>query len=100
ETLSELGVILVMFAVGLEFSLRRLGSVIPEAGLIGIIQVSSMLWLGYLAGQALGFTVWGSVFTGAALCISSTMIVVRVFGETGVAGRRAELTFGVLVIED
>src|SRR5262249_43962586 len=100
ETLAELGVILVMFAVGLDFSLRRLAAVIPEAGLIGIIQVSSMLWLGYLAGQALGFSVWGSVFTGAALCISSTMVVARVFAEEGVAGRRAELTFAVLVVED
>jgi CPA2 family monovalent cation:H+ antiporter-2 len=100
DTLAELGVILVMFAVGLDFSLRRLASVIPEAGLIGIIQVSTMLWLGYLAGQLLGFTVWGSVFTGAALCISSTMVVARVFAEEGVAGRRAELTFAVLVVED
>src|SRR5689334_8517378 len=46
ETLSEFGVILLMFSIGLEFSLRKLARVGPTAGLVMIIEVSFMLWLG------------------------------------------------------
>jgi CPA2 family monovalent cation:H+ antiporter-2 len=51
--LSELGVILLMFALGLEFSVRKLMRVGPTAGLTAVIQSSIMLWLGFLAGRAL-----------------------------------------------
>ncbi|MGQ0553406.1 MAG: cation:proton antiporter domain-containing protein [Planctomycetota bacterium] len=98
--LSELGVVLVMFSIGLEFSVKRLMAVIPTAGLIGIIQVSTMLWLGYLAGQALGWGTSQSIFAGAALAIASTMIVVKQFEEQAVPESLRELIVGVLVIED
>src|SRR5262245_65733549 len=65
RSLSELGVILVMFSVGLEFSVRRLLGVLPTAGMTGLIQISGMLWLGYLAGQAFGWTARESLFAGA-----------------------------------
>src|ERR1043166_2304646 len=44
HVLSELGVVLVMFSVGLEFSVRKLLRVVPTAGIIGVIQISAMLW--------------------------------------------------------
>src|SRR5213594_2560692 len=56
QTLSELGVILLMFSLGLEFSLRKLVEVAPTAGLAALVQSSFMIWLGYLAGRALGWT--------------------------------------------
>ncbi len=100
HTLAELGVILVMFGIGLEFSLKRLAAVIPTAGLVGIIQVSGMLWLGFMAGQALGWSVMQSVFAAAALSISSTVIVARVFAEQGLTAPWTELVLGVLLVED
>src|SRR5512141_3056571 len=51
QTLSELGVILLMFALGLEFSLRRLVGVGPRAGLTAVVQTSIMFWLGFAAGR-------------------------------------------------
>jgi monovalent cation:H+ antiporter-2, CPA2 family len=54
--LSELGVILLMFALGLEFSIRKLIRLGPTSGFIMLIQVGLMLWLGYMCGQALGWT--------------------------------------------
>src|SRR4030095_116300 len=45
QTLSEIGVILLMFSLGLEFSIRRLLELGPTAGLIGLIQCSLMMWL-------------------------------------------------------
>jgi CPA2 family monovalent cation:H+ antiporter-2 len=98
--ISELGVILVMFGIGMEFSLRRLGAVLPTAGVAAVTQIGLMLWLGYLVGQGLGWPVMDSVFLGAAVCISSTMVVARVFGEEGITGKRTELVFGILIIED
>jgi K+:H+ antiporter len=100
HALSELGVVLVMFSVGLEFSIRKLVRVVPTAGIVGLVQVSSMMWLGYASGQAFGWTRQESVFAGAIVAISSTMIVAKAFGEQGVGGTLAELVFGVLVVQD
>ena len=100
HTLSELGVILVMFSVGLGFSIRKFLGVVPTAGLTGLIQTSLMIWLGYLVGQALGWTGRESLFCGAIVAISSTMIVAKVFAEQRIRGKLADLVFGVLVVED
>ena len=98
--MSEIGVILLMFSLGLEFSLRKLIRIAPTAGLIAVIQCSLMIWLGYLAGQAFGWTGLESFFAGALIAISSTTIIVKAFAEQGVNGPVAELVFGVLIAED
>jgi len=98
--LSELGVILVMFAVGLEFSIRKMIRVMPVAGLAGLVQIGTMFWLGHLAGAILGLTPIERVFTGAILAISSTMIVAKAYAEEKVGGKLAEVVFGVLIVQD
>ncbi len=100
HTLSELGVILLMFSLGLEFSLRRLIRIGPTAGLIAVIQCSLMLLFGYVTGVAFGWTALESLFTGAIVAISSTTIIVKAFAEQGIGGRISELVFGVLIFED
>lgn len=100
ETLSELGVILLMFALGLEFSLRKLIRVGPTAGVTAVIQCGVMAWLGFLVGRAFGWTTMESIFTGAIVAISSTTIIAKVFDEQRVTGRLRELVVGVLLIED
>ncbi|MGH7922984.1 MAG: cation:proton antiporter [Candidatus Binatus sp.] len=100
HTLSELGVILLMFALGLEFSVRKLIRLGPTSGFITALQVGIMLWLGYLCGRALGWTPLESIFTGAILSISSTTIVAKAYQETPVSDRLRELVFGVLLAED
>jgi CPA2 family monovalent cation:H+ antiporter-2 len=100
HTISELGVILLMFALGLEFSVRRLVRVGPTSGFISILQVSLMVWLGYMVGQAMGWTSLESIFTGALLSISSTTIVAKVYEENKVPERLRELVLGVLLTED
>lgn len=98
--LAELGVILVMFSVGLELSIRKLARVVPTSGLVGLIQVGSMMWLGYMAGQAFGWTSEESLVTGGMIAISSTMIVARVFADERPARAVSETVFGVLVVQD
>jgi len=100
RTLSELGVILVMFSLGLEFSMRKLVQVGPTTGLAALVESSFMLWLGFVVGRAFGWTQLESVFAGACLAISSTTIVAKAFDEHGVKGRLRELVFGILIVED
>ena len=64
-----------MFSLGLEFSLRKLVRIGATSGLIMIIEVSTMLGLGYLAGRLLGFTPLEAIYTGAIVSISSTMMI-------------------------
>jgi CPA2 family monovalent cation:H+ antiporter-2 len=98
--LSELGVILVMFSIGLEFSVGRFIRVLPTAGLAGLIQIGGMIWLGYTAGRIFGWTWQESLFAGALVSISSTMIVASTFAEQKVEHRLSELAFGILIVED
>ena len=64
RTLAELGVILLMFSIGLEFSFKRLLQVGGAAGIAAITETSVMMGLGYLAGQLFGWTTLESVFLG------------------------------------
>jgi CPA2 family monovalent cation:H+ antiporter-2 len=100
EALAELGVILLMFSLGLEFSLRKLMRVGPAAMLIGLVQVSIMLWLGIVTGNLFGWTPLESLFTGALISISSTTIIAKAFDEQRVSGPTREIVFGVLIVED
>jgi CPA2 family monovalent cation:H+ antiporter-2 len=100
RTLSELGVILLMFSLGLEFSLRKLIRLGPRVALVAVLEVGLMLTLGYIAGQLLGWRPLTSAFAGAVVAISSTMIVARVLAEERAESALRDLVFGVLVVED
>ncbi len=100
QALSELGVILLMFSLGLEFTFRKLVKVSHQAGPVALFQCTVMISVGYLVGKLLGFTTMESIFTGAMIAISSTTIIVKAFQEQKVKGRVAELVFGILIIED
>ncbi|MCE9670835.1 cation:proton antiporter [Myxococcus stipitatus] len=99
-TLSEMGVILLMFSLGLEFSLRKLFSVGFTAGVTAVIQCSIMVWLGFVVGRAFGWTTLEGIFTGALIAISSTTIIAKAFDEQGIKGKLRELVVGVLIVED
>jgi CPA2 family monovalent cation:H+ antiporter-2 len=100
QVLAELGVILLMFALGLEFSLRRLLQVASTAGVIALATSTSMLWFGYMLGQAFGWTTIESVYAGAIISISSTTIIAKAFEEQQVKGKFTDVVVGVLIIED
>ncbi|RKH03599.1 potassium transporter [Corallococcus praedator] len=99
-TLSELGVILLMFSLGLEFSLRRLVQVGPTAGLTAVIQCSVMVWLGFIVGRAFGWTMLESLFTGCCIAISSTTIIAKAFDEQNIRGALRSIVVGILIVED
>jgi len=100
HALSEFGVVLVMFSVGLEFSIARFMKVLPTSGLTALVQISAMAWAGYELGQLFGWGGVTSLFLAAALAISSTMVVAKVFDEQPTDPAVRELVFGVLVVQD
>lgn len=100
RTLSELGVILLMYTIGLEFSLRRLGRLLPITGPAAAIETGLMVALGYLGGQLAGWNSRESLFAGAVVAISSTMIVAKAFEDRRPTRRMEDLVLGILIIED
>lgn len=98
---AEIGVIFLLFSLGLEFSFKKLAQVGKSASLIAAIEVVFMLAIGYLAGQFFGWSKMDSLFLGGILSISSTTIIVRAFDELGLKKRKfVSLVFGVLIVED
>lgn len=100
RTLSELGVILVMFSIGLELSLGKLIARGPSSAVAAALETTLMMSLGYLAAQAMGWSALESLFTGAIVAISSTTIIAKVFEERRMSGPLVDLVFGVLIVED
>lgn len=98
---TEIGVIFLLFSLGLEFSFKKLAHVGKSASITALFEVVSMVGIGFLTGLALGWSKMDSVFLGGNLSISSTTIIVRAFDELGLKGKRfVSLVFGVLIVED
>ena len=101
QTLSELGVILLMFSIGTELNLGKLAKIGLPAALTAAIEVWLMFTLGFLAGRILGWTTVECIFLGACVGISSTMLVAKAFAEAKLTGQPfAQLVFAILVFED
>ncbi len=101
NTLSELGVILLMFSLGLEFSLRKLKQVGAPAFIAAILEILLLFWVGYEIGRFFSWSTMASIFLGAMLSMSSTTVIIKVLGELGKMKERfAQLIFGILIIED
>jgi len=101
QMLARLGIVLLTFSIGLEFSfkqLRKIGITVIAAASVEIIL---MIGVGYQLGLALGWGVLESSLLGAMLSISSTMIIVRSLKESGgLDNEKARLVVGLLVVED
>jgi CPA2 family monovalent cation:H+ antiporter-2 len=93
-------VVLVMFAIGIEFRIARLLRVLPVSGATASMQIGVLFWIGFVAGNWLGWTTVQSLFLGASVAISSTMVVSAVFEERAVSPDVRELVLGILVLQD
>ncbi|MDP2875518.1 MAG: cation:proton antiporter [Holophaga sp.] len=100
HTLGELGVTLLMFSLGLEFSLGRLRLAGPSALLMAAIQAGAAASLGYLASLSFGWTTTESMFVGAALSIGSTMLIAKLFSEHEPPKALRDMVLSMLVVQD
>lgn len=98
---AEIGVVFLLFALGLEFSFKKLMNVGSTAFMTAITEVISMLIIGYLVGQLLGWGTMNSIFLGGMLSMSSTTIIIKAFNDLGLRNQRfTSIVFGTLVVED
>ncbi len=101
KTLAELGVIFLMFCLGLEFSLGKLFKVGATAFIAAFLEIVLMIWIGYEIGRWFDWNTMDSLFLGAILAISSTTIIVKALNDLKMKNQRfAQLIFGVLIVED
>ncbi|MDB4958447.1 MAG: potassium/proton antiporter rosb [Myxococcales bacterium] len=98
--LSELGVILLVFTIGLELRLSSVARLALTMGMTALFEVGFVVALGTLAARILGWPPTESLFAGALLGISSTMLVAKAFEARGWRGGFTELVFTLLVFED
>lgn len=101
EVWAQIGVIVLLFCLGLEFSFKRLLKVGGAASITALTEVGVMLLVGTGIGKLLGWPTTDCLFLGAMLSISSTTIIIRAFDELGVKEKKfVGLVFGVLVVQD
>ena len=99
--LAEIGIVLLLFVVGLEYPIAKLRSVGKKALVIATTEAFGTLALGYIVGQAMGLAFFDSLFLALAISVTSTVIVMRVLEELGMIKDKASvLLLGVAVIED
>ena len=98
---SEIGIIFLLFALGLEFSFKKLLKVGSSALITAMTQCVGMFILGFMVGEAIGWSNMESIFLGGMLSMSSTTIIIKAYDDLGLKEKPfAPLVFGALVFED
>ena len=98
---AEIGIILLLFTVGMEFPIRNLKKIGKKATIITVAEQIGTLVAGFFVGQALGFSFYDSLFIAVALSVSSTVVILKVLEELKILREEASnLTLGILIIED
>ena len=101
QTWADIGVIFLLFAMGLDFSFKKLMNVGMTAVIAAITVVCGMMFIGYTAGNAMGFSHMSSIFLGGMLSMSSTAIVFKAFSDMGLMQQKfTGIVLGILVVED
>jgi CPA2 family monovalent cation:H+ antiporter-2 len=101
EVWAEIGVIFLLFSLGLEFSFKKLMKVGGTASITATTQIVSMVFIGFLAGQWMDWSKMDSIFLGVILSISSTTIILKTFDELGVKAQKfAGIVIGSLIVQD
>jgi CPA2 family monovalent cation:H+ antiporter-2 len=101
EMLAELGMIFLLFALGLEFNLGKLKKVGSTAIVAATSEILLMLWVGYEIGRAFDWSSMDSLFLGSMLAMSSSTIIIKAVGDLGMKREKfTQLMFGILIVED
>lgn len=98
---ANIGIVFLMFGLGLEFSFKKLATVGGSAFVIAMTVMLAMIGIGYTVGQLMGWGNMDSVFLGCMLSMSSTMIILKAYEEYKLKNEKfAQLVLGTLVVED
>lgn len=98
---SEIGVIFLLFSLGLEFSFKKLGKVGGAASITALVEIIGVGLFGFVIGSFLGWKMMDCLFLGGMLAMSSTTIIIRAFDELGLKTEKfVGVVFGTLIVED
>ena len=101
EFWAQIGIIVLLFSLGLEFSFKKLIDVGGSAILTALIIVLGMMSLGFVVGRFLGYGLVNSIFLGGMISMSSTTIIIKALTDLNMRQRRfVPMTFAVLIVED
>ena len=101
DTWGEIGVLFLLFSMGLEFSFKKLLKMGSTAVVAALVIVLGMMALGFLSGKAMGWSTMDSLFLGGMICMSSTTIVFKALEDLGLGKHHfASISFGILIVED
>ncbi len=101
EFWAQIGIVVLLFSLGVEFSFKKLVNVGGSAVVTALIIVIGMMFTGYCIGHLMGFTNINSLFLGGMLSMSSTTIIIKAFNDLGLQQKKfASLVFAVLIVED
>ena len=101
EFWAQIGIIVLLFSLGLEFSFKKLIDVGGSAILTALIIVLGMMSLGFVVGKYLGYGLVNSLFLGGMISMSSTTIILKALTDLNMRQRRfVPMTFAVLIVED
>lgn len=98
---AEIGIIILLFSLGLEFSFKKLVNTGASAVVTALIIVAGMMCAGFAIGHFMGFTTVNSLFLGGMLSMSSTTIIIKAFTDLGLRQKKfASMVLAVLIVED
>lgn len=101
ETWSEIGMVFMLFGIGLEFSFKKLKKVGGTVGITALTELVTMCLVGFLIGKLLGWSQMDCIFLGAMLSISSTTIIAKAFDDMKLHREKfSGNVIGELVVED
>ena len=98
---SDIGVIFLLFALGLEFSFKKIVKVGGPAIIAALTIIFGMIFLGFMVGSAFGWSKMDALFLGGMICMSSTTIIYKAFQDLGLSQKKfAGLVMSILILED
>lgn len=101
QTWADIGVVFLLFALGLDFSFKKLMKVGGPATIAALTIIFGMVMLGFTVGVAMGWGRMNCIFLGGMLAMSSTSIIYKAFDDLGLRNKRfSSLVLGILIIED
>jgi len=101
KILADLGLVLLLFGLGLEFSWSKIRQIGVVVLIIGVVEILTMISVGYGLGRLLGWSRMDALFLGAALQISSTVIIMKILRDLGrLQLLSSKIVMGILVVED
>jgi CPA2 family monovalent cation:H+ antiporter-2 len=101
DSIANMGVVLLMFAVGVQFSLKELTAVKKTALIAGTIQITGVIGLGLLVAGLMHWGLYGGLFVGCAMALSSTAVMIRILEERGELGTtHGTIMMGISVVQD